>query len=348
MARARPVPAFLTPPSALDIGIFMNHKKGFTLIEILVVISIIALLAVLTIPAIRAMQVGNARAQAYNIINSALQAARSYAIMNTVNTAARFQPNGKIYLVYRVDQPFQVEKWGDTASGHSFPDQKTTQSEMNYVYLPVIDMEPLVLPRGYGVFNLEVYDNFSEPFYVCYNPSGTLVVHDNITVALAAVSAGVPRPANPDFDSDNICAFDNSTFSGTYGTAAAIQSFITEIEKSSKVNDVSHRRLARFYLVAGSDNEKEAILSLTSPDTDYGPDHYTGRWGVNRESTTALGLFETPENWDQMPVFTLANLSDTGSRQGFVGHTSEGVYAKQKFNAIYINPYTGRVIKPLQ
>ncbi len=50
-----------------------RFQPGFTLIEIMVVVAILALIAILTMPSIRAMQAGNAKAQAYNNINAALQ-----------------------------------------------------------------------------------------------------------------------------------------------------------------------------------------------------------------------------------------------------------------------------------
>ena len=86
-----------------------QRSRAYTLVEILVVITIIVILLLLTFPSIRAMQSASGRAEAYNTINAALQAARSYAIMHGVNTAARFQPNGKIFLVYNKSVAKKIE-----------------------------------------------------------------------------------------------------------------------------------------------------------------------------------------------------------------------------------------------
>lgn len=330
-----------------------TYRRAFTLVEILVVVAIIVLLAVLMVPSIRSMQAGNARAQAYNVINAALQAARSYAIMNSVNTAARFQPNGKIFLVYKMgSNSFQVANWGTAQNSDRTPfPSRINGSEEDYIYLPVLDQEPLILPRGYAASDLQNPDNFSEPFYVCYNPSGNLVVNESVSVALATLVGGEPRPANPDFapgDSDNSCAFQVAVFGGDYGPDVLTNWINKEVEDASNTDVINHRKLARYYLVAKDNAMKEAILSLTLPNSDYGPDHYTGFWGENHYSTSALALFETPDNWDQMPIFNPNDAEDITTRQGYICHQTDGIFIKQKYDPIHINVYTGRVIRPLQ
>jgi prepilin-type N-terminal cleavage/methylation domain-containing protein len=59
-----------------------HEKRGFTLVEMLVVLSIIALLAVLTIPAFQAFKGANDFTNGINGITGALQQARAYAIAN--------------------------------------------------------------------------------------------------------------------------------------------------------------------------------------------------------------------------------------------------------------------------
>jgi prepilin-type N-terminal cleavage/methylation domain-containing protein len=343
-------------PNFIDAG--NRFHPGFTLIEIMVVVAILALLAVMTMPAIRAMQAGNAKAQAYNNINAALQAARSYAIMNGVNTAARFQPNGKISLVYRVGQDaFQAQIWGTALPSLSFPN--VARSEDSYVYLPVLNFEALELPKGYAIINLRdptpANVIYSEPFYVCYNRDGTIAVNEVIYVALATqVPGNVYRPVNPDFTRSNVnYVWDNASFQATW---TDFKTWIVYAENPANVPvaSIPYRRLARFYLVADPNNlpEKATLLDINSSDFDYRVDHYSGLWlnaTGTHTATTQLGIFQTPDNWDKMPLFVYpAPATYTGSKEVFINHATDGIVIKQKFDTIHINPYTGRVIRPVE
>jgi len=157
----------------------MNHKRAFTLVEILVVLAVIVMLAALTLPGIKAMQSASARSEALNTINAALQGVRSYAIMNNCKAAARFQPNGKIAFVYRYSNNEKKSSARqldvDGTPLNSYPRQGYPNNE-GYIYLPVIDQEPLKLPNGYAAGRLATGTNesglsqyFYEPFYICYN-----------------------------------------------------------------------------------------------------------------------------------------------------------------------------------
>jgi prepilin-type N-terminal cleavage/methylation domain-containing protein len=331
-----------------------RFRSGFTLIEIMVVVAILALLAVMTMPAIRAMSAGNAKAQAYNNINAALQAARSYAIMNGVNTAARFQPNGKITLVYRVGQDaFQAQLWNATAGTFvSFPDTAaTTGSEANYIYLPALNFEPLELPKGYAIINLRdptpANVIYSEPFYVCYNRDGTIAAGEVIYVALATqVAATTYRPVDPDFSRSNTnYVWDRASFQ-IIGFDFKPWILYAEDPANVLVTSIPYRRLARFYLVPDDNADKETILDINSSDFDYRVDHYSGLWlnATNTHTaTTQLGIFQTPDNWDRMPLYS--NTTPAGTKDEFI---TTNIVGPQKYDTLHINPYTGRVIRPVE
>ncbi len=345
----------------------MKNRRGYTLVEILVVVAVIALMAALTMPAIRAMQAGSARAQAYNTINAALQGVRSYAIMNGVKTAARFQPNGKIFFVYRFEGNANSQaKYFDTAPppAVTYPNASLTLPNSDgFIYLPVIGQEPLSVPRGYAIADARtenVRRPFFEPFYICYNPDGTVASNEPIWTAL---TDAVGNPVNINFTGES------NKFAWEVGNPTGLG----WLEDPAHVDDPADRALARFYTVVTSVGDLPGVVNetLNDDDPDYGPDHYGKATftiddnaigyrnnvdlNVMPTSTTQIALFQTPDDWDKLPLFDTDPAKPT--KQRYVDHNTDGILAEtaagvqnksDSFERVHINPYTGRIIKPIE
>ncbi len=317
----------------LKIADSLVAKLAYTLVEMVVVITIIVILLLLTFPSIRAMQAASGRAEAYNTINAALQAARSYAIMHGVNTAARFQPNGKIFLVYKVDNSHSFNaEFSDSSTGQ-YPEGGVPTPE-NIIYLPVINQKPLVLPNNYSVSNSPQTDTFDEPFYVCYKPDGTLSVSEKIWVGLTDDQG---KLINPDFNSNGQYCWNTTPPNST--NYSDVTNFATD---STKIQDSNDRKLARYYCVivsgdyAGS-NPTEAEKKKNDAD------HYGGDLTLlppESESVKSISLFKVPDNWGQMPIYSSSGNND---RATYVNNLDAN-----QFETIYLNPYTGRVIRPVK
>ncbi|MFA5865021.1 MAG: prepilin-type N-terminal cleavage/methylation domain-containing protein [Phycisphaerae bacterium] len=312
----------------------MKQKPGFTLIEIMVVVAIIALLAVLSLPTIRSMQSSNAHAQSFNIINAALQGARSYAIMHGINTAARFQPNGKIFLVYKVPiGSVRVAYWGNEAANNPYPNP----SDPN-IYLPVVDQEPLELPRGYAVKSPAGLTSFEEPFYICYKSDGTIAVNESIWVGLTTSDG---QPVNPDFDGDGNPAWDNSTSGfggglGSYYTNYNAWKIFTN--DTNKITDTDDIKIARFYNVTNDNTTNEGMEIVNDADHFGGYTNNASTAVIPRSSVNQIQIFPTPDGWNELPIIT-----NDGTKS-----KSSIIIPNNQIDTIFINPYTGRVIRTVE
>ncbi|MBN2063237.1 MAG: prepilin-type N-terminal cleavage/methylation domain-containing protein, partial [Sedimentisphaerales bacterium] len=74
---------------------------GFTLVEMLTVVTIAAIMMVIAVPNITSMVRNASMTNARNLVKTALSQAQSYAVRNGVHAGIRFQKaaNGKTYLV---------------------------------------------------------------------------------------------------------------------------------------------------------------------------------------------------------------------------------------------------------
>ncbi len=346
----------------------MFFKRVFTLIETMVVVAILVVLVALILPSIRAMQAGNARARAFNIINAALQAARSYAIMHGVNTAARFQPNGKIFIVYRVTPQSATDGinaagWGQdyTTPANRYPYPNGNQPTDNAIlYLPVIDLEPLELPKGYAVSADPPPPNygFAEPFYICYNSAGTIAVNEGIWAGLTTRDG---LPVNPNFNKDTIPVWNPSDFAelGDYSPNTCPYEIWSKFQNNpTSGNDLPDRKLTRFTLVITSPTDMDIAAKLNDAD-HYGGcvvEKIIGGCGCRcgspgtpvlvpepSSSVTRIDLFQTPDHWDELPIYP------AGVEQSKWSYVANQVLVHpERSDRIHINPYTGRVIRPVE
>jgi prepilin-type N-terminal cleavage/methylation domain-containing protein len=341
-----------------------RYKRAFTLVEILVVVSILVLVAALTLPGIRAMQASSGHANAMNTINAALQGVRSYAIMNNVKAAARFQPNGKVAFVYRFTGNDQAKYQGintnNPAPWQDYPQAGVPNAE-GYIYLPVLDQAPLKLPNDYAVANptrlttMTTGNNandsqFWEPFYICYNPDGTMAIQEPIFVALVQPVAGNYQPINPNFDGDNDFAWTPPVI--PYGLDAWLD-FTQSSADAVETQDVDDRKLGRYFYVARNPAQLKTIFDKNE---EVGVDHYagcvtTGTLTVN--SINQIVLFKTSDTWNKLPLFDSTTTTPTKTRYvedefTAIGKAPGFVVNPDKYETIFLNPYTGRVIKSME
>ncbi len=107
----------------------------------------------LAIPAAKAIRESSAYANAYNTINAALQAARSYAIMNKITTAVRFERfNSSSPKVKR-----KIELRYDSNDDGDYDDSNDLVSTFKPLYLPIqytVDDNSTPTTSG-GTFDIE-------------------------------------------------------------------------------------------------------------------------------------------------------------------------------------------------
>jgi prepilin-type N-terminal cleavage/methylation domain-containing protein len=166
-------------------------KRGFTLIEMLVVVAIVALLAVFGIPAVRTMvnsfhSDGNTRA----MINSALACARAIAMKEQDYAGIRFQ---KLYLANDPDLL-------NAPQYMIFIIHDVNATQLAPGFRAVEGMEPIKLPESVGVMDLRIrngavndsadtaVDNFNisnadglrnaTTFSIVFSSSGKLIMED--------------------------------------------------------------------------------------------------------------------------------------------------------------------------
>ncbi len=77
-----------------------NRKRGFTLVELMVVAALMAVLLVAAVPAVRGLMQSNSMANAENLVRATLITARTYAMKHHVAAGVRFQQDGHMVVVY--------------------------------------------------------------------------------------------------------------------------------------------------------------------------------------------------------------------------------------------------------
>ena len=160
----------------------MKDKKrqfGFTLMEMLVVISIIALLAAMVVPAFPSMIRSHKMKSAKNLIKSALAQAQAYAALNQKYAGVRFQYNpdgwqkGKQYVVLIEKHPTSTN-----ANWYSVVPNAKPVTLSNSIGL--IAMSAVDIPRIYDdVDPCSMLDETT--FSIIFSPTGQLVTK-NISV----------------------------------------------------------------------------------------------------------------------------------------------------------------------
>ncbi|NLX06183.1 MAG: prepilin-type N-terminal cleavage/methylation domain-containing protein [Phycisphaerae bacterium] len=326
-------------------------QRAYTLTELMVVVVVIVLLMAAAIPAVRALQAGSAEAEAYNTVNAALQAARSYAIMNDVTTAARFQPNGKIVLVYEYE--------GD---GGACVKGAGAVVPLPAIFFPVLDQKPLKMPKGYAVADLTDADPntapvdmnyFEEPFYICYGPQGN-IIRSSVWVGLCN-NSGVPM--NPTFTGTTVgLAWDLTRFDAA---GASYSEWRTFLDDPNNVNNVDAAKLCRFAVVATTYDDAEYEARVNDADRYGGYVDTAGSQPQRRDSVSRVAIFRTSDDWERLPIYaadaTVRSKEKVFREEIFGDETvsdpntlAVDPNGADKFREIFINSYTGRIMRPIE
>lgn len=124
-------------------------KKGFTLVEMLVVIAIIALMSALAVPSIKAMNESHKQSAANNLITAAIRQGRNYAI-------AHQKPSGIYFELKDLEGRQKIHFITTEFNWHSAgPDGIVGNGDDAFAYYPEIipESKELVLPVGYRVWS---------------------------------------------------------------------------------------------------------------------------------------------------------------------------------------------------
>ena len=197
-------------------------KSGFTLIELMVVVTIVAMLMVFGMPAVRTMVNsfhcdGNTRA----MINSAFACARSIAVREQSYAGIRFQK------AYNPSNPNNPLEWPQYMVFVIYDPCLPNVVQGNLGCRAVEGMEPIKLPEGVGVTDLmlgasnpdarvgsngdlnddsEVLDVTT--FTMLFSPAGKLIIHELWVV-------NRDQDTNPTTSEDDIFNTENNVKGGT-------------------------------------------------------------------------------------------------------------------------------------
>jgi prepilin-type N-terminal cleavage/methylation domain-containing protein len=160
-------------------------KKGFSLVEMLVVIGIIAILVGLTIPAINALQKSYDSTGADSMISAALSTARTLAISNHNYAGVRFQKAWK-----STDDPNKADQY----MIFIIYEEPKNMTNLTDAFRAVEGYKPIKLPANIGVMDMKLGDaaNITSDaqinetkelidttsFSIVFSPAGKLVIND--------------------------------------------------------------------------------------------------------------------------------------------------------------------------
>ncbi|MCG3179233.1 MAG: hypothetical protein BIFFINMI_01566 [Phycisphaerae bacterium] len=131
-----------------------DRRRGFTLVELMVVAAIIAVLLTLTVPAVTGLLHSSQGAQAENLIRASLMGTRYYAIRNSTVAGLRFQADGHMVMCYARNN--------DTVL--------TVDSYMNVPIYEMASVTGEAVPQLEGAYRVSVRDVGNFGYYYTWPP----------------------------------------------------------------------------------------------------------------------------------------------------------------------------------
>jgi len=153
------------------------HPRAFTLIELIVVISIIVILLSVMIPTVSTLMRGNNQKQAVNTISAYLASARATALNNKVPAGVIFyedQSNGNATAISLAIQdqsaaPYTLKPFGTTVNGAHID------------YLP-LGIKVAAIDGTGSTFTVDSANGGGTPRIIMFDASGQLILVGNITL----------------------------------------------------------------------------------------------------------------------------------------------------------------------
>jgi len=187
----RPLPSLVACRLSLVAG-----PRGFTLVEMLIVVALISLLAMIAVPSFIGMFSAGAESQAYNAVSALLNSARAHALKTNNYVAVHFQPADPAGAAKSDNGYAAILEYDPKSKTFKTPLLKYDQNSDTYVIVPTTSFVPAALPAGVGVGQLSddyiggdtyksgMFDDDTAmrkfmTFTVVFSPQGTVVLKVN-------------------------------------------------------------------------------------------------------------------------------------------------------------------------
>lgn len=131
-----------------------RDRRGFTIIELLVVISIILIAVVAILPSFGRLIESNNYASSINAVTATLGAARTRAVKDGLRTGVVFLWDAKEErMTLQIIQQFGTGS-GSLTNQVTTPSPRSSNNGYAEVFIPALGFAPVELPKGMGVFGL--------------------------------------------------------------------------------------------------------------------------------------------------------------------------------------------------
>jgi prepilin-type N-terminal cleavage/methylation domain-containing protein len=293
-----------------------KRRSAFSLIELLVVMTIVAALVAIAIPAINAMQKSFNSTGTEGMISTALATARTLAIKNGHYTGVRFQK-----AWFKPSSDPAVPPYDNLSKADQymiFITYEADKSGLTCGFIAVDGYKPIKLPENIGVIDKMVRVNHGLTPRRCDQVAEGALIAGNLD---DSVAANLDPVTEPYLERDNINIRDISTFSIIFSPAGKLVSQ----EVRCRNNDGDNRPALN--AASGSDDKVfNSYYDIATGNGQFLQDDYDD-FGVGVEMSRREFVLYDREKFEKMTTST--------QRMNYLNG----------LNPMYINPYTGEIIK---